>query len=80
MSLFGQFKSNRDGRPDAPAFLIAAGDPAPVTEIADVAKAMGYKKVVKVSADDLAELEKVLKDAMDGDEGAVIIAYAPCRA
>ena len=25
-----------------------AGDPAPVTEIADVAKAMGYKKVVKV--------------------------------
>ena len=55
------------------------GDPAPVTEIADVAKAMGYKKVVKVSADDLAELEKVLKDAMDGDEGAVIIAYAPCR-
>jgi len=35
--------------------------------------------VVKVSADDLAELDKVLKDAMDGDEGAVIIAYAPCR-
>ena len=56
-----------------------AGDPAPVTEIADVAKAMGYKKVVKVSADNIAELEKVLKDAMDNDEGAVIIAYAPCR-
>ena len=56
-----------------------AGDSAPVTEIADVAKAMGYRKVVKVSADDLAELERVLKDAMDGDEGAVIIAYAPCR-
>ncbi len=55
------------------------GDPAPVTEIGDIAKAMGYKKVVKVSADDLAELEKVLKDAMDGDEGALIIAYAPCR-
>ena len=34
---------------------------------------------MKVSADDLAELEKVLKDAMDGDEGALIIAYAPCR-
>jgi indolepyruvate ferredoxin oxidoreductase alpha subunit len=56
-----------------------AGDPAPVTEIGDIAKAMGYKKVVKVSADDLGELEKVLKDAMDGDEGALIIAYAPCR-
>jgi indolepyruvate ferredoxin oxidoreductase, alpha subunit len=56
-----------------------AGDPAPVTEIGDVARAMGYKKVVSVSADDLAELEKVLKDAMDGDESALVIAYAPCR-
>ena len=56
-----------------------AGDPAPVTEILDIAKACGYKKVVQVSADDLSELEKVLKDAMDGDEGALIVAYAPCR-
>ncbi|MBO7166873.1 MAG: indolepyruvate ferredoxin oxidoreductase subunit alpha [Kiritimatiellae bacterium] len=55
------------------------GETAPVTEIADVAKAMGYKKVVKVPADNLAELESVLKDAMDGDEGAVVIAHAPCR-
>ena len=56
-----------------------AGDPAPVTEIADVAKAMGYKKVVKVSADDFDALEKTLADAMDGDEPALVIAYAPCR-
>ena len=56
-----------------------AGDPAPVTEIADIAKACGYKKVAKVSADDLAALETVLKDAMDGDEPALVIAYAPCR-
>ncbi|MBQ8111745.1 MAG: indolepyruvate ferredoxin oxidoreductase subunit alpha [Kiritimatiellae bacterium] len=56
-----------------------AGDPAPVTDIMDLAKACGYKKVVKVSADDLAGLEKTLKDAMDGDEGALIVAYAPCR-
>ena len=56
-----------------------AGDAAPVTEIGDIAKAMGYKKVVKVSADDLGGLERVLTDAMDGDEGALIIAYAPCR-
>lgn len=56
-----------------------AGDPAPVTEIGDIARAMGYRKVVKVSADDLGELERVLTDAMDGDEGALIIAYAPCR-
>ncbi|MGN0853007.1 MAG: indolepyruvate ferredoxin oxidoreductase subunit alpha [Kiritimatiellia bacterium] len=55
------------------------GDPAPVTDILDLAKACGYRKVVKVSADDLGELEKVLADAMDGDEGALIVAYAPCR-
>ncbi len=56
-----------------------AGDPAPVTEILDIAKACGYKKVVQVSADDLAALETTLTDAMDGDEGALIVAYAPCR-
>ena len=56
-----------------------AGDPAPVTEITEIAKACGLKKVVTVSADDLAGLERVLTDAMDGDEGALIVAYAPCR-
>ena len=56
-----------------------AGDPAPVTEITDLAKACGLKKVVTVSADDLAGLERVLADAMDGDEDALIVAYAPCR-
>ncbi len=56
-----------------------AGDPAPVTEITEIARACGLKKVVTVSADDLAELERVLADAMDGDEGALIVAYAPCR-
>ena len=55
------------------------GDPAPVTEIDAIAKACGYKKVVTVSADNLAELEKVLADAMDSDEPALVIAYAPCR-
>lgn len=55
------------------------GADAPVTEVGDIARACGYKKVAKVSADDLAELEKVLADAMDGDEPALIIAYAPCR-
>lgn len=55
------------------------GDPAPVTEITEIAKACGLKKVVTVSADDLAGLERVLADAMDGEEGALIVAYAPCR-
>ena len=56
-----------------------AGDTAPVSEIAEIAKSMGYKKVVTVPAEDLAELERVLIDAMDGDEAALVIAYAPCR-
>ena len=56
-----------------------AGDAAPVSEIAEIAKSMGYKKVVTVPAEDLAELERVLIDAMDGDEAALVIAYAPCR-
>jgi indolepyruvate ferredoxin oxidoreductase alpha subunit len=56
-----------------------AGDPAPVTEIDAIARACGYRKVERVSADDLAALERVLTDAMDGDEPALIVAYAPCR-
>ncbi len=56
-----------------------SGENAPVTEIAEIAKACGYKKTFTVSADDLAGLEKTLASAMDGDEGALVIAYAPCR-
>jgi indolepyruvate ferredoxin oxidoreductase alpha subunit len=56
-----------------------AGEDAVVTEISDVAKAMGYEKVVKVSADNIVELEKVLKESMDSDMPSLIIAYAPCR-
>ena len=56
-----------------------AGDPAPVTEIADIAKACGYKNVAKVSADDLAGLERTLATAMDSGEPWLVVAYAPCR-
>ncbi len=55
------------------------GDPAPVTDIAEVARAMGYKRVERVGVYDLAELERVLKAALDADEPSVIIAYGPCR-
>ena len=55
------------------------GDPAPVTEIDAIAKACGYKRVVTVSADDLSALEKTLAEAMDSNEPALVIAYAPCR-
>ena len=55
------------------------GDPAPVTDIAEVARGMGFKRVEKVSAYDLPELERVLKEALDADEPAVVIAGGPCR-
>ena len=55
------------------------GKPAPIVEIDEIAKACGYKRVVTVSADDLAALEKTLADAMDSNEPALVIAYAPCR-
>ena len=55
------------------------GNPAPVVEIDAIAKACGYKRVVTVSADDLAALEKTLAEAMDSNEPALVIAYAPCR-
>ncbi len=55
------------------------GDDAPVTDIAEVAKAMGYKRVVTVAAYDLPELERVLKEELDAPEPSVVIAGAPCR-
>ncbi|MDD4623266.1 MAG: thiamine pyrophosphate-dependent enzyme [Kiritimatiellae bacterium] len=55
------------------------GDPAPVTDIAEVAKAMGFRRVVRVDAYDLKALEKVLAEEMDADEPSVVIAGGPCR-
>jgi indolepyruvate ferredoxin oxidoreductase alpha subunit len=55
------------------------GDPAPVTDIAEVARAMGFKRVVTVAAYDLPALERVLKEELDAPEPSVVIAGAPCR-
>jgi len=55
------------------------GDPAPVTDIAEVAKAMGFRRVVKVDAYDLKTLEKVLAEELDADEPSVVVAGGPCR-
>jgi indolepyruvate ferredoxin oxidoreductase, alpha subunit len=56
-----------------------AGDAAPVTDIALLAKGMGFKRVVRVNAYDLKVLEQVLIEALDAAEPSVIIAYGPCR-
>lgn len=56
-----------------------SGDPAPVTDICEVARSMGIRRVSRVSADDMAALEETLKEAMDCGESALVVAYAPCR-
>ena len=55
------------------------GASAPVTDIADVAKGIGFKHVAKVDAYDLQQLEKVLTEALDSSEPSVVVAYGPCR-
>ena len=55
------------------------GDPAPVTDICAVARAMGYKHVANVSAYDLQALEATLKEALDCGEPALVVAGGPCR-
>jgi TPP-dependent indolepyruvate ferredoxin oxidoreductase alpha subunit len=55
------------------------GDVAPVTDIAELAKAMGFKRVARVDAYDLAPLERVLKEELDAPEPSVVIAGGPCR-
>jgi indolepyruvate ferredoxin oxidoreductase alpha subunit len=56
-----------------------SGDEAPVTDIAEVAKGIGFKHVVRVYAYDLKALEQVLTEALDASEPYVVIAYGPCR-
>jgi len=56
-----------------------AGEPAPVTDIAAVARAMGYKRVETVGAFDIERIEKVLIAELDADEPSVVVIKGPCR-
>lgn len=55
------------------------GEAATVTDIAEVAKAMGFQRVYRVDVYDLPALEKTLTEALDASEPSVVIAYGPCR-
>jgi indolepyruvate ferredoxin oxidoreductase alpha subunit len=55
------------------------GGDAPVTDIAEAARGIGFKRVVRVDAYDLAALEKVLAEELDCGEPSVVVAYGPCR-
>lgn len=54
------------------------GEVVPAINIPGLCKAMGIKNVVEVSAFDLPELERVIKEEVAKDEVSVIITKAPC--
>ncbi len=55
------------------------GEEAPVTDIAAVARAMGYRRVESVGAFDIERLESVLTAELDADEASVVVVKGPCR-
>lgn len=58
---------------------LLGGEFTTTTDIAAIARAMGFKRVTTVAAYDLAALEKVLSEELDSPEPGVVIAGAPCR-
>lgn len=60
--------------------MTATGDPAPKAEIADVARGLGIRHVVIVDPNDLEEMMKAAKEAIDYPGPSVVIARAPCVA
>jgi len=56
-----------------------SGETASVTDIAAVARAMGYKRVEIVGAFDISRLETVLTAELDADEPSVVVVKGPCR-
>jgi indolepyruvate ferredoxin oxidoreductase alpha subunit len=56
----------------------AKGAPAPAVDYTKLAEALGMKKIVEVNPLQVDKLKAVLKDALDGDEPALVIARAPC--
>ncbi|MBO5068709.1 MAG: indolepyruvate ferredoxin oxidoreductase subunit alpha [Clostridia bacterium] len=54
------------------------GEPTNAIDLAELCKAIGVPNVVTVDAFDIVELEKVIKQSVNGDTLTVIIAKAPC--
>jgi len=54
------------------------GADAPVADIAAICRALGCKRVYEVGAYSLPELERVLTEALDAPEAAVVVVKGPC--
>lgn len=54
------------------------GEETYAIDLAELCRAVGVKNVIEVGAFDVAELEKIIKASVSGDELTVIITKAPC--
>ena len=54
------------------------GEETYAINLADLCKAVGVSNVVEVNAFDIVEVEKIVKQAVNGNQLTVIIAKAPC--
>lgn len=54
------------------------GQKTSVADIAEIARALGIRRVQTVGAYDLAELERVLKAELDAAEASVVVVRGPC--
>ena len=54
------------------------GEETYAIDLAELCRAVGVKNVIEVGAFDVAELEKIIKTSVSGDELTVIITKAPC--
>ena len=56
----------------------ACGDTAPVTDIEDIVRALGFKNIRTINPNDLNEVDEALNESLALDEPSVIITRWPC--
>ena len=54
------------------------GEDTYAIDLAELCRSIGVKRVIEINAFDIVNLEKVIKESVNGDELTVIIAKAPC--
>ena len=57
---------------------VLGGEVAPIMNIADICRALGFKNIFEINPNDLTAVRKAFKDALALDEASVIITVWPC--
>ena len=57
---------------------VLGGAPAPIMEIVDIVKALGFKHIFEINPNDLKAVKKAFADALALDEPSVIVTVWPC--